>query len=107
MASTTAHMKGVVHLGNSSHAVHGVRAPRLPHPVQAGQRMASHVQTPHTPDSNPYGVHAAQLANAKTALASAKPYNPRNKAMHKPAPFKKTVDPNAGISVLSKRYKRV
>lgn len=76
--SLTSH-SGVKHLGNSSHAVHGPSNPKPANPIKTGKRMANHVQAPHKPDSSPFGAHAAQLANAKTALASGTPYNPRAK----------------------------
>jgi hypothetical protein len=70
---------GVAHLGNSSHTAHGPRNPKPPNPIKSGNRMASHVQAPHKPDTNPYGLHQAQLNDAKRAMASSVPYNPRAK----------------------------
>lgn len=73
----TQHTVGAMHISNSSHVTHGTKMPKLPHPMKSGYKVAKAVQTPHTPsprhDSNPYGLHAAQLANARTAVASSKP----------------------------------
>lgn len=66
-------------LGNTAHAVHGPSNPKPPNPIKSGNRMANHVQAPHKPDANPYGLHQAQLNDAKRAMASSVPYNPRAK----------------------------
>lgn len=92
-------------LGNSSHTTHGSSNPKQSSPIKTGKRMANHVQAPHKPDANPYGLHQAQLNDARRAVASSTPYNPRAKKSKTTA--KRTPSVNDGISVLSKRYKRV
>lgn len=50
------------------------------------QHKVSVTMAVHHVDDNPHGIHAAQLNDARRALASSQPYNPRAKKKSKKLP---------------------